>query len=63
MKKLLFSLSLCLGFLGSSNAQMPDGTYCPDFTGTDLNGNVHNLYTYLDAGYTVVVDVSATWCP
>ena len=62
MKKLLFSLSLCIGFLGSSNAQMPDGTFCPDFTGTDLNGNVHNLYTYLDQGYTVVVDVSATWC-
>ena len=62
MKKLLFSLSLCVGFLGSGNAQMPDGTLCPDFTGTDLNGNSHNLYTYLDAGYTVVVDVSATWC-
>jgi thiol-disulfide isomerase/thioredoxin len=63
MKKLLFSLSLCLGFLGSNHAQLANGTYCPDFSGTDINGNPHNLYTYLDAGYTVVVDVSATWCP
>ncbi len=63
MKKLLLSLFLCLGFLGSTQAQLADGTYCPDFTGTDINGNSHNLYTYLDAGYTVVVDVSATWCP
>ena len=55
MKKLLLSLSLCLGFLGSSHAQLPNGTYCPDFTGTDLNGNTHNLYTYLDAGYTSIV--------
>ena len=63
MKKILFSLTVALGLFGSVNAQLPDGTYCPDFTGTDLNGNSHNLYTYLDAGYTVIVDVSATWCP
>ena len=62
MKKLLFSLTVALGLFGSVNAQLPDGTLCPDFTGTDINGNSHNLYTYLDAGYTVIVDVSATWC-
>ena len=62
MKKILFSLTVALGLFGSVNAQLLDGTLCPDFTGTDLNGNTHNLYTYLDAGYTVVVDVSATWC-
>lgn len=43
-------------------AQLPSGSVCPDFTGTDLNGVTHNLYDYLDQGYTVVVDVSATWC-
>ena len=63
MKKILFSLTVALGLFGSVNAQLPDGTFCPDFTGTDLNGNTHNLYSYLDAGYTVVIDVSATWCP
>ncbi|MBG15019.1 MAG: hypothetical protein CL853_01555 [Crocinitomicaceae bacterium] len=62
MKKILFSLTVALGLFGSVNAQFPDGTFCPDFTGTDINGNTHNLYTYLDAGYTVIVDISATWC-
>jgi hypothetical protein len=41
---------------------MPNGTICPDFTGTDLNGEVHNLYSYLDQGVSVVVTISATWC-
>jgi len=41
---------------------MPDYRICPDFTGTDLNGQSHNLYSLLDQGYTVIVDVSATWC-
>ena len=63
MKKILFSLTVALGLFGSVNAQLPDGTVCPDFTGTDLNGNTHNLYSYLDAGYTVILDISATWCP
>lgn len=43
-------------------AQLPDGSICPNFTGTDLNGNTHTLYDYLDQGYTVIIDVSATWC-
>jgi Secretion system C-terminal sorting domain len=52
-----------LGLIGlTASAQMPNNSICPDFTGTDLQGNVHNLYDYLDQGYTVVVDVSATWC-
>ncbi len=33
-----------------------------DFTATDINGNEHNLFEYLDAGKTVILDVSATWC-
>ena len=33
-----------------------------DFTVTDLNGNSHNLYTYLNAGKTVIIDMMATWC-
>lgn len=44
------------------SAQMPDYRICPDFTGTDINGQSHNLYSLLDQGYTVIVDVSATWC-
>ncbi|MDQ3100528.1 MAG: T9SS type A sorting domain-containing protein [Bacteroidota bacterium] len=59
-KPLLLSLAVLLA--GSISAQLPNGSICPDFTGTDLDGNVHNLYDYLDQGYTVIVDVSATWC-
>ena len=43
-------------------AQLPNGTISPDFTATDLNGVEHNLYSYLDSGYQVIVDFSATWC-
>ena len=43
-------------------AQLPDGTISPDFTAIDLNGVEHNLYSYLDSGYQVLLDFSATWC-
>lgn len=59
-KTLLIGLALSLGTMAS--AQMPDYRICPDFTGTDINGQSHNLYSLLDQGYTVIVDVSATWC-
>lgn len=61
MKRLLLLLALIFGVQHLS-AQLPNGSTCPDFTGVDLNGNSHNLYTLLDQGKTVVVDVSATWC-
>lgn len=62
MKKLLLSLALIAG-ASQVNAQMPDGSIAPDFTGTDYYGNTVNLYSILDQGYTVILDVSATWCP
>ncbi|NOZ47977.1 MAG: T9SS type A sorting domain-containing protein [Chlorobi bacterium] len=43
-------------------AQLDDGSIAPDWTLTDLNGNEHHLYAYLDSGYSVVIDFSATWC-
>lgn len=61
MKKILLLLTAAFTFSAAS-AQLPDGSLAPNFTGTDLNGNTHNLYEYLSQGYTVVVDVSATWC-
>ncbi|MEY3399497.1 MAG: hypothetical protein RL220_2091 [Bacteroidota bacterium] len=61
MKKVLLSLAVLMTALVSS-AQLPSGSVAPDFTGTDLNGNQHNLYDLLDQGYSVVIDVSATWC-
>lgn len=60
MKKLIFSIALLTGL--NATAQLPDGSIAPDFTLTDINGVTHNLYTYLDQGKTVFIDVSATWC-
>ena len=60
MKKLLLTGMLFLGV--GVNAQLPDGSVAPDFTYTDINGNSHRLYDYLNAGKTVIIDVSATWC-
>jgi hypothetical protein len=61
MKRILLALATIFS-VGAANAQMASGSLAPDFTGTDLDGNTHNLYDYLQQGYTVVVDVSATWC-
>ncbi len=44
-------------------AVLPDGSPAPDWTLTDLNGNTHNLHTYLNQGKAVILDFSATWCP
>ncbi|MEO8068893.1 MAG: T9SS type A sorting domain-containing protein [Flavobacteriales bacterium] len=60
MKKLLLMSSLIAST--AAMAQLPNGSICPNFTGTDLDGVTHTLYDYLDQGYSVVVDVSATWC-
>lgn len=71
MKKLLLSLAIFAG-ISTVKAQLPDGSIAPDFTVTayqswlsaaGMNSNgTYKLYDYLDAGYTVFLDVSATWC-
>ena len=62
MKKTLtlFTLIFAL-FVTTGNAQ-PSTPIMPDFTLTDMNGDSHNLYTYLDNGKTVILDIFATWC-
>lgn len=62
MKKLLLSAMAAAFTFGSVQAQEPDFNVAPDFTVTDVNGNTHNLYSYLDQGKTVVLDLFATWC-
>ena len=72
MKKLVFSALVLASTSFSSNAQLADGSIAPDFTVTAYqswlstsgmnNNGTYNLYDYLDAGYTVILDVSATWC-
>jgi hypothetical protein len=61
MKRILLALATIFS-VGAANAQLASGSLAPDFTGTDLDGNTHTLYDYLQQGFTVVVDVSATWC-
>jgi hypothetical protein len=60
MKKLL--LAFFGGIALHASAQLPPYSMTPNFTGTDINGNSHTLQDYLDAGKTVIMDVSATWC-
>lgn len=62
MKKLLLSSAFIAALATSANAQLPVGSVAPDFTLTDIEGNTHNLYDYLDEGYTVLIDISAAWC-
>ena len=61
MRRLLL---LCLVFfsLNYAKAQLVNGSIAPDWTLTDINGTTHNLYNYLDNGYTVFIDFSAVWC-
>ena len=61
-----FSRFLAVLFLLTSalagQAQLPDGSFAPDFTATDINGVEHNLYDLLDEGKKVILQFSATWC-
>jgi thiol-disulfide isomerase/thioredoxin len=59
MKRTITSLAFSLIAI-SSQAQV--GAVAPNFTQTDINGVSHDLYTYLNAGKVVIVDMSATWC-
>ncbi len=43
-------------------AQLPNGETAPNWTMTDLNGNPHTLYNYLDNDKIVFLDFMATWC-
>jgi thiol-disulfide isomerase/thioredoxin len=43
-------------------AQLPDQSIAPDFTVTDVQGNTHHLYAYLNQGKTVVLNFATTWC-
>ncbi|MDX1912389.1 MAG: hypothetical protein SFV22_12925, partial [Saprospiraceae bacterium] len=62
MKKLLLLFMLAMTGWNVAYAQIPDGSLAPDFDATDLDDNPYNLYTLLDQGYTVYLDISATWC-
>ncbi|MFT5780382.1 MAG: hypothetical protein ACI837_003344 [Crocinitomicaceae bacterium] len=59
--KRIFTLAVgVFAFAQISTAQI--GAVAPDFTVTDINGNVINLYDMLNDGKVVILDCSATWC-
>lgn len=62
MRNTLLSVCFAMMFCTGLKAQLADGSIAPDWTLTDIFGNTHNLYTYLNQGKTVVIDFSATWC-
>ena len=61
--KSIFTFSFLLLFFSSNLFAQPDSELFPDFTHDDIEGVSHNLYSYLDDGKTVIIDVFATWCP
>lgn len=62
MKKILFILVVFIGAF-NTKAQLADGSTAPDFSLTDIDGSDQNLYSYLDAGKTVYLDIFAAHCP
>jgi len=63
MKKTLILILICFTFLANAQSGMLNSTgYAPDITVTDINGNTHNLYNYLDSGYVMVLELLSTTC-
>ena len=60
-KKITWFVILCFSSC-CINAQIPSGSIAPNFILTDLNGNEHKLYDYLDQGKSVILDFFAVWC-
>ncbi len=60
MKNVYFLLFLLSSI--TLSAQLPDWSTAPDFSLPDTEDTQHDLYDYLDDGYSVVLDFSATWC-
>ncbi len=64
MKKnsLISTLIILIVFISPTYAQLAVGSIAPNWTLTDIDGNSHTLYDYLNQGKTVVIDFSTTWC-
>ncbi|MGB0863034.1 MAG: T9SS type A sorting domain-containing protein, partial [Saprospiraceae bacterium] len=58
-----FTLLLVVMSFTVSKAQLANGSVAPNWTMSDINGQSHTLYNYLDSGYVVFLDFTATWCP
>lgn len=62
MKRLLLLSALGIFIAQLAYAQLPNGATAPNWTLTDLNGQSHTMYDYLDQEKVVFLDFSATWC-
>ncbi|MEP7195901.1 MAG: PKD domain-containing protein [Saprospiraceae bacterium] len=60
--RIFFILFLSINFLNFSSAQLANGSYAPDFSVTDINGNGWSLYAEMSGGRSACLDFSATWC-
>ena len=63
MKRIV--IILFIFFYNFSNAQsglLNGSGSAPDFTVVDLNGNSHNLYSYLDSGFVTVLELLSVTC-
>lgn len=63
MRTYLKVFLVSLLFTSSAQAQLNNGDTAPNFTLTDLDGNSHHLYGYLDQGMAVYVKFFACHCP
>jgi SprB repeat/Secretion system C-terminal sorting domain len=61
--KVIFSVLLCGLLCHASQAQLNNGATAPNWMMSDINGNSHTLYDYLNNGKAVVLDFSAAYCP
>ncbi|MCZ4410048.1 redoxin domain-containing protein [Cryomorphaceae bacterium 1068] len=61
LKKSLIAFAMLIQV--SLFGQLPDGSTAPDFTLTDYYGTEHNLYSYLEDGKTVILEIFAAHCP
>ena len=63
MRKSLTLLLFCFTLLSNAQSGLLNGTgWAPNFTVTDLNGNSHTIYDYLDSGYVMVLELLNVNC-
>lgn len=62
MKQFLIIFLFIIAGFSTLQAQLTDGSIAPNWTLTDIDGNSHTLYNYLDQGKMVILEFSATWC-
>ena len=63
MKKALTLLLIFLTLVANAQSGLLNGTgSAPDFTVTDINGNSHTIYNYLDSGYVMVLELMSVTC-